>query len=199
MAPMKVARIRNGKGMPKKNLSGFSLIEIMITIAILAIFAKLASPAMSAMIATQRIRSISSDLAADFALARMEAIKRSNRVGLIRSGTSWNDGWNMFQDANANGQCDTGETCNIQVHQKISSSISITPCDDGVADSTINAITFSGDGRIRAYASGVEQTLTSSFRFLITAPQISDAVKRRIELSPSGRLTTLKNVTDCNS
>lgn len=110
--------------------SGFSLIELMITLAVAAVFATLAAPSFQAMIMNNRLTSIANDLLADLATARNEASKRRGRVTLCKNdnagaadtacstSSSWSDGWLVFVDTNNNGTLDAGETI-LRVHQAL--------------------------------------------------------------------------------
>lgn len=72
---------------------GFTLIELMITLAVLAIVISLAIPSFVTFINNNRTTSATNDLIASFNLARTEAIKRNGTL-LIQSknGTDWSDG-----------------------------------------------------------------------------------------------------------
>jgi type IV fimbrial biogenesis protein FimT len=72
---------------------GFTLVELMITLAILAIIISMAGPSFVTMINNNRATGATNDLIASFQLARTEAIKRNETV-LIQSknGINWSDG-----------------------------------------------------------------------------------------------------------
>ena len=91
---------------------GFTLIELMITLVILAIVITIGVPSFNDFIASQRVRTTASDLMADMAFARAEAIKESRRVVMERlSGatSTWKDGWNICVDLDGNNACSAGE------------------------------------------------------------------------------------------
>lgn len=77
-------------------LRGFSLIELMVVIAIMAILLGVAAPALRDFVAGQRVKAASFDLASAVALARSEAIKRNAAVTVKpNSGTAWESGWKV--------------------------------------------------------------------------------------------------------
>jgi type IV fimbrial biogenesis protein FimT len=81
--------------MVRKN-GGFTLPELMITLAILAILSALAVPSFVGIIATQRIKSAASDLHAALTRARSEAIKRNAEATLSpHAAASWQSGWSL--------------------------------------------------------------------------------------------------------
>ena len=73
-------------------LRGFTLIELMLVLVILAVFLSLAAPSMRDMVMTSQVRSSASDLYESVILARSEAIKRAANVDLIPVSGSWQNG-----------------------------------------------------------------------------------------------------------
>ncbi len=92
--------------------SGFSLIELMVTVAVVAILAALAAPSFRAQTDSARLTAHASSLLSSLLLARTEAIKRNGRVVLCKSADGatcsssgdWQQGWIVFVDANNNAQ-----------------------------------------------------------------------------------------------
>lgn len=100
-----------------RHSGGFTLIEMMAALAVLAILISVAAPSIREFIMNGRIRAQASDLAGDLALARSEAVKRNVRVALCTSnnGTSctesaWQAGWIVFADPDADGALASPET-----------------------------------------------------------------------------------------
>ncbi|WP_455367019.1 GspH/FimT family pseudopilin [Kaarinaea lacus] len=85
-----------------KAVKGFTLVELTIALAVLAIIATLAVPAMTSFFDKRRVIEAAEDLYANVQLARTEAIARSRPV-YIRfnsSGSSWQYGISQIEDCN---------------------------------------------------------------------------------------------------
>ena len=95
---------------PMVQSPGFTAIELLVSIAILAILASLAAPSFTDSIKRYRIAAVRDDLMSSIQFARTEAIRRGVAVSLRRTTTcspattdDWNCGWEIFVDRNANG------------------------------------------------------------------------------------------------
>jgi len=95
---------------------GFTIIELLITLTLVAILIALAAPSMREAMMSIRITSHTNDLMGDLAIARSEAVKRNVRMVLCASidgatcadGANWNQGWIVFPDVDADGAQDGG-------------------------------------------------------------------------------------------
>jgi type IV fimbrial biogenesis protein FimT len=79
----------------KPTVQGFTLIELMVVIAIVAVFACLAAPSMRELISSSRLRGASSEFYAALLAARSEAIKRRANAVVEPVDTTWNTGWTV--------------------------------------------------------------------------------------------------------
>lgn len=70
---------------------GFTLVELMVTVAIVGIVAAIGYPAFQNMLAAQRVRAASSSLYESVIAARGEAVKRNETVSIVSTGLS--NGW----------------------------------------------------------------------------------------------------------
>ncbi|WP_227686248.1 GspH/FimT family pseudopilin [Psychrobacter immobilis] len=68
--------------------SGFTLIELMVTIAVLAIIVSIAAPNISTQLANQRVKSTTATLANALKEAKVESILRRQNVTVIYTNTS---------------------------------------------------------------------------------------------------------------
>ncbi len=106
----------NTSGM--KRTAGFTLIELMVTVAVIAILASVAVPNFRAYTENNRQTAQINALVASLNLARSEAIKRGAPVSVCKSnngttcaGTNWEDGWLVFvnDDDDDPAAVDSGE------------------------------------------------------------------------------------------
>ena len=80
---------------------GFTLVELCITLAVLAVLGAMAAPSFSNQLARQRLQSAARHLQADIALARAESNKRGTAVTLaFQPGRDWcySMGWGVPVD-----------------------------------------------------------------------------------------------------
>ena len=74
---------------------GFTLIEALVVLSIVAIVLAIGAPNLSFLIGSINARSASFDLVGDLALARSEAIKRNAQVDVVPVGGNWAQGWRI--------------------------------------------------------------------------------------------------------
>jgi type IV fimbrial biogenesis protein FimT len=140
--------------------NGFTLTELLITVALLGILAALAIPSFQTMLVKRTVLAASDTLLSDMRLARSEALKRSARTVICRSvnGTScagagnWQVGWIVFVDMNSNGAVDGGDDL-VKVQQEFSN-ISTSQAPGG-AGSTLGSFNYEPTG----WAKAATQTL----------------------------------------
>ena len=81
---------------------GFTLVELMVTVAVMVILAAIAMPSMTALINNVRVSGQTEELVASLQLARAEAIRRNARVtvcagtGIVCSGSATWGNWTVF-------------------------------------------------------------------------------------------------------
>ena len=85
----------------RRRARGFTMTELVVTVALAAILATIAVPSFNGMIATQRARTFAADLYVTLAKARSEALTLNQNVTLQANAGGWQNGWQIL-DANNN-------------------------------------------------------------------------------------------------
>ena len=101
----------------RRRNAGFTLIELMTSLSVMAICAGVALPSMGSFIEHQRTSAAITSLSSHMALARMAAISRNRRAVLCPSadgstceaGTDWSRGWMLFIDDDGNRKPDASD------------------------------------------------------------------------------------------
>ncbi len=83
------------KSEASRKYRGFTLVEVMVTVIVIAILTAVALPAFRSFISTQRIKNASFDMMAMLTLARSEAIKRNGQVTAAPTNNDWAQGWTV--------------------------------------------------------------------------------------------------------
>ena len=99
-----------------KRSQGFTIIELMMAIMIMAILAFVAAPAMRDMIQRNKVEVTATSIMRSIVAARSEAISRNQPVvmcsstdGATCSTGGWDDGWISYADVDDDSTLDVGE------------------------------------------------------------------------------------------
>lgn len=167
----------------KKSNTGFTLIEILVTIAIVGIVASFAIPSFNNLIVSNRNTTAANELMANLLLAKSEALKRSSNVTLCPSAdqstcsgsSDYSTGWIVFLDCNDNNSTnDAVANCGPNNREEI---IKVREGFDSmfINNASDTKITFQFSGRTGG---------NSTFNIGKDASN----VKKRIVINPVGRV-----------
>jgi type IV fimbrial biogenesis protein FimT len=177
-------------------VSGFTLIELMIAVAILAILVGIAAPNFREAVLNARMTAQANDLMADLNVARSEAVKRGANVYLCTSSngtsctaTEWRLGWLIFVDTDASGNKQATELV-LKSRPAVDSTNQITPTGDIVAGG-IHYVRYHPSGAANVAGNTIVFAMCD-LRYTANAAagmnaQRADNRGRTIQIAPSGR------------
>lgn len=145
---------------------GFTLHELLITVAMLAVILGLAVPTMRTFILNQNVRNAAFDLTSSLLLARSEATKRNADVVIARAGAGWDQGWTITTVSG-------GVPQTIMQHAAVAD-IGFTATD--------SSITFRHNGRLPAGSGNPMFTVDAN-------PPVSGVKSRCLLIDASGKVT----------
>lgn len=176
--------------LPDTPLAGFTLVELLVVLAIVAILAGLAMPGFGRTLERYRLRSAEEDLRSAIHVARSEALRRGGRVTLRRASASgcaprndqdWSCGWMVFADGHDDG--DPGEAL-IQAWPPLRG-VEVTVS----VPSPSTYLNLNRWGRFHNLG---------AFRFTLRPPGSTDRTAARVLcMSSAGRLQTLQGTEKC--
>jgi type IV fimbrial biogenesis protein FimT len=156
-----------------KRTNGFTIIELLVTLAVAALLATVAAPSFSAFIRDGRMTSAANSLVVELNTARSESVKRGTRINLsaVSGNTDWSAGWTIYEDSDADGVQDAGEA-NIQV-----------------GDGTDAPLTITGDAAFISYQPAGTLTVAPATRTLtLCESDRAGETGRQITISATGRV-----------
>lgn len=177
---------------PRIANSGFSLVELLVVVALLAILAGLAAPSFSGMFEKYRVSTSREAVLASVQLSRSEAIRQGTRVLIARKtacgltltvDNDWSCGWTSFADANGNNSKDAGEA----MIQDIEPPTGVVVMKNGTVPLAYIAINRYGQA----------EALAQGFAIYPKGKLATDANAQRLCFGAGGRIRTIPGSTTC--
>ncbi len=183
------------------HIAGFTLIEMLIVIVILALFASLGVPSFVDTIRENRLVSQANSLVATLHYARSEAIKRRLPVTVCRSvnGTScvsggtpsWETGWIVFIDDNDNNLTDATDG-----DGQINSTEQLLRVEAALPTSTLRSADANTNNTVMFRNNGLLSNPGGDFN--LCNAKTADASKgRNITINVTGKVQTVSPATSC--
>jgi len=162
---------------------GFTLVEMMVAVAALAILLSIGLPAFGGLIDNQRMDSSVNSLLRSIQFTRTEAIRRNRHVTMTPIQQDWNNGWVIFLDANHNGRPDSGEDI---LRQEQPALVSHIHANANIA------------GYLRYNAQGESELLNGGFQSgtFSLCPQQAGTQGRKVVINRVGRARTERALID---
>jgi type IV fimbrial biogenesis protein FimT len=188
----------------KHKYSGFTLIELMITLAVVGILLAIGMPSLKTFMQGNQLIASTNELISALHVARSEAIKLNSRVSVCESsnGTScsatgsWKNGWIVFVDFDGNLvnnglPCAAINTdCLLRVHDAINDPLLSVSGIDDTTKNPIQSFTFTARGMPKDVSGTSESGVFSVCSFDASNNVIGS---RAVVLSLSGRVRVSDN------
>jgi len=144
-----------------KNIQGFTLIELIVTLAVIGVLFAMAAPNLQTTVQGNRLSGQYNDMRGDFAFARNLAITRNVAVTISsNNGNDWSNGWVVVSPT---GNARISKTANNVV---ISSTIdSLTYNPDGTCNVSAPTAFKMCDDRTGAYGKELNVVLSGRVNF----------------------------------
>jgi len=171
----------------KSAQGGFTLIELMVTLAIMAILMTLAMPQYNQFMADQRVRVAISDIQSDLLFARADAVNNQRRIVVKAvNDTNWNAGWSIcIAKATDSFDC-TGSPEILRVSLALGGQLKSCGSQDSLAK-----LAFRPDGRIDLSFAGTGTGYIRVSDDMEDVDAANDKI-RSIYFGPSGRFNVVQ-------
>jgi len=165
--------------------SGFTIIELMIGIAVAAVLLTVGVPSFVSLIANNRITAQANELVSGLNLARSEAAKSGQRVSMCSTtngtscaaNTDWATGWLVFNDSDGNGVVANAADI-LRTSEAVSGNSTVT--------GSANFITYQGDGSV-----------SSAINFNMSIPNGNANQTRRVCVALAGNNWVNRPSSNC--
>ncbi|HQS30700.1 MAG: hypothetical protein B7X59_05230 [Polaromonas sp. 39-63-203] len=164
---------------------GFTLIELMVTLALVAILMAIGVPSFTAYQRNAELTSFSNTLISGINAARGEAMKRGmNAMVVPKVGNDWNSGWVVFVDVNRSGTYDVNTDITVQVREAAPSYLTVSNTGASAADSVYIRYDAAGYSRLTngAFGAWTFQVVRND----VTGSELLNQT-RRIKIASTGR------------
>lgn len=144
--------------MQRNNAAGVSLIELLVTVAIVAILLAVAFPSFDGSMRRNRLATTTNELLGSVALARSEAIRNTRGAGICASadgltcGSDWNQGWLVWVDGDASAPYGSFDAAVDDVVRVVNAHPRLVLAAADTAAAAVNTIGFDYRGRPTTYA-----------------------------------------------
>lgn len=176
--------VGNYSSLMNRSETGFTIIELLVTVVVVGILAALAMPSFQDLVRKRNATTVAETFVSDMRFARSESLKRTTPVTVCQSSNSatcsavagaWVTGWITFIDFNGNGAVDMDDTL-LRVQTSPAGIVSIQN-------------NLASDRRFFTYqANGIARAANQTF-FIVPNGANGANMRRLVCVSVSGRVS----------
>ncbi len=138
---------------------GFTLIEMLVTLTVLAILMGIGVPSFRSFVAGQRVKTVSNDLMTALMQARSEAVKRNANVTIAPFvANTWTSGWTLKDSASTPNTLLTQQAVEGVTITKGPATVIYQPSGRPTAGSNFEVAGTSGVKCVKVDSSGIPST-----------------------------------------
>lgn len=183
---------------------GFTVIELMVVVGILAILAGLAAPSFQPLIERWRVKGSTEELQHSLYTARSHAILNGGNIVIVKNDTSgactssgnddWSCGWHFYWDADRDGNqaaCTNANPSECTIRESTASPntmLAVAPNDNG-------RLFMDRNGRITDSSGAIINNL--SMDVIAKNKTLSDLSSRRLCITGPGKFKQVKGTDPC--
>ncbi len=176
-------------------VKGFTIIELMVTVAIAAILLSVAAPSYTTFIRNSQLSDAVGEFMSAANAARGNAIKQGINTYLVpATGTDWSTGWYVFADGNWDGVYTASDPKDVLVMQSPSPNTILTVTTPTASTLASGYLIFNGSGYPKTtnggLGSGRIKIANGSTRAIIISINTTGRVRSCVE-----NLTTCKELS----
>lgn len=162
----------------RRSAQGFTVMELIIVLSIVAILTATAVPAMREFNVRSTVSTNANDVVAALNLARSEAVKRGRNVAVVANGGSWTAGWTV--------QTETAAVEVLARHDAFTADYRVLGLVEGAGVS--DRVRFSPTGSLVA---------ANGFHFSVCRPTFSpgNPQSRRVVVAATGMVRTFRDTS----
>lgn len=173
------------------NINGVTLIEMLVTIFVLAVLTMLAAPSFRLLHEKWNVENTAQAMQSTLLMARSEAIKRSGGIGIRKNSNSatctnastnqeWGCGWFIYVDTNNNGSWNATEPKIYEIQ----------------LNGQVNVMHNSGGNNLKIDRYGITNGLNAKgFTLSPESTGISSSATSSLCMSSGGRIRIIQSVT----
>lgn len=184
-----------------RSQQGFTLVELMTTLAIAAVLMLIAAPSFTNFQRNSELTSLTNKLVGAINSARGEAMKSGRNAYVIPlTASDWSGGWQVYVDMNNNDRYDTGTDTLILSEPAIADYLSVVGTNSAAIGTAPSPhIGFNNSGFARSIpSSSTLANLSLTIKRKDTSTSNADAQSRIILVARTGRTRACTPSTDSN-